>query len=519
MSVSPSIFIPFEESLASERLILKDYVWDTSQYGASHESLYGGKSMYAPGFGALCNSHPAVSNVVKLTTFEPLLDRRFDPGAGAFTDYESSYVYSVNQLGGRSRGEELLIQYGASWFSERRPFHGLPRKKDYDDADQVISPLVGLVSSTGTPFSQNFIQDMLGLVSSEFANNSRVLLVLQSVTSAEDLLHVHSSNGTANASVGIPRSGDWLERHGHCFDHLYTKESLIPQAGRGAFARRKLSKDSVILSSPMLPIFDRRLMQSICQGTRNTSRSLLTNYVFGHPDSSVTFLPSSLLLSVNHASDTAGPKAPNARIQLATWNKKGKYFTHLPLDDLEDLHSTTIVFDLVATRDVQADEEILISYGMKWEAAWSNHVRTWKTPCPSDQSPCFKSSKLVWNMNFDKFNRSYHSWTADHFTICHIEEEDVTEYIGEWVVEGSENFVGVNKPPGFVPSMDEGFNLMMAMSSDQYPCEIIDFDEAKQCFDVIFYSVEVRNATDAKVLKRHRSISSDRVMFKNKPFM
>jgi len=37
-------------------------------------------------------------------------------------------------------------------------------------------------------------------------------------------------------------------------------------------------------------------------------------------------------------------------------------------------------FDVIATRDIQPDEEVFIDYGEEWEAAWSSHVNEFTPP-------------------------------------------------------------------------------------------------------------------------------------------
>ena len=36
-----------------------------------------------------------------------------------------------------------------------------------------------------------------------------------------------------------------------------------------------------------------------------------------------------------------------------------------------------LVFDLVATRDIAAGEEIYLDYGQEWEDAWNQYAESW----------------------------------------------------------------------------------------------------------------------------------------------
>lgn len=45
-------------------------------------------------------------------TYKPMLDRRVDPGAGAFSDYWDFSFRSNHKI---EAGEEIFISYGESW--------------------------------------------------------------------------------------------------------------------------------------------------------------------------------------------------------------------------------------------------------------------------------------------------------------------------------------------------------------------------------------------------------------------
>ena len=36
------------------------------------------------------------------------------------------------------------------------------------------------------------------------------------------------------------------------------------------------------------------------------------------------------------------------------------------------------MLEYVALREIQEGEEVLVDYGTEWEAAWDEHVKTWK---------------------------------------------------------------------------------------------------------------------------------------------
>ena len=50
----------------------------------------------------------------------------------------------------------------------------------------------------------------------------------------------------------------------------------------------------------------------------------------------------------------------------------------------QEVHSG-LVFDFIALRDIEKDQEVLIDYGKEWQDAWDQHVRTWVPPAGSQE--------------------------------------------------------------------------------------------------------------------------------------
>jgi hypothetical protein len=90
-----------------------EYVWSGDAHGASYESLpFFDTSIIAGLFGALANAHTGITNMVQAPSgYDPLLDRRIDPGAGGFSAYDCGFrsAYPV------AAGEELFVSYGEQW--------------------------------------------------------------------------------------------------------------------------------------------------------------------------------------------------------------------------------------------------------------------------------------------------------------------------------------------------------------------------------------------------------------------
>lgn len=109
----------------------------------------------------------------------------------------------------------------------------------------------------------------------------------------------------------------------------------------------------------------------------------MLNYCFGHPNSSMLFYPySSIVNFINHDSIQ-----PNARLK---WSESplhsGREWLNWTLEELKQisLNRTGLLLEIVATRDIQQGEEILLDYGSEWETAWNEHVANWKPAAAED---------------------------------------------------------------------------------------------------------------------------------------
>lgn len=113
-------------------------------------------------------------------------------------------------------------------------------------------------------------------------------------------------------------------------------------------------------------------------------QQLLTNYVFGHPKSTMVFLPtSSAIVYVNH-DDT-----PNARLRWADSSQVGHanadWMEIAPNDMVESdqYHTVGLLMELVALRDIEPGEEVTIDYGAEWKRAWDAHQKSWQEAAPA----------------------------------------------------------------------------------------------------------------------------------------
>lgn len=170
------------------------------------------------------------------------------------------------------------------------------------------------------------------------------------------------------------RSQEWLRHHGTCLDNIIPKSSSI--SGRGAFAHRFLPKGSIVAPVPVLPIFDWEItlnMIKIKESKQRTSLEqqwqLLLNYCYGHPQSSMLLFPYSPIVNLINHHDT-----PNVKLQWSVQQSNNDSWLRWSIPDLEDhADEPGLVMELVALRDLQPGDEIVMDYGSEWKAAWDDH--------------------------------------------------------------------------------------------------------------------------------------------------
>jgi hypothetical protein len=355
------------------RWLIKDVVWDLTL----HPLLYyesDGAQVFYPGFGAQVNCHFGLNNIDHGSpTFDSAgLHRSKDPGAGAFT-----YWHGMPSIAARDiqAGEELLIDYGnEDWFDLRMESLGvIPRERDFLHADHIIRKMLELTRQSDSDEEDTVIfNDLWGIV----RNVSSPAMQRALPERYGQLEEVLVSLGTARYSVGglsSIRSQEWLNQNGMCMDNIYVNSSTIPQAGRGAFAKRFLPKGAIVSPAPVLQIHRGSLYRE------SAGFELLYNYALGHPFSSVfLILYGTSVNFINH-----NGKNPNVKLQWSTSSLHRKEFLELPSEQVLDA-GFGLLMECVALRDIEPHEEIFLDYGEEWESAWLDHVRTWE-PIPGSE--------------------------------------------------------------------------------------------------------------------------------------
>jgi hypothetical protein len=204
------------------------------------------------------------------------------------------------------------------------------------------------------------------------------------------------------------RDVSWLKDNGICMDGIMAGTSTIPHAGRGAFATRHFAQGATIAPVPLIHIPNKKVLTVYAAKKQSAEyhddddeyynkdsyqycyyedaefkqrdiskpigQQLFLNYQFSHKNSSMLLSPYGSITSlINHGSGSSA----NARMVWAReWMTHPEWMEMRP-EELYEYRYAGLGWNLVALRDIQPGEEILINYGHDWEQAWNQHVEQW----------------------------------------------------------------------------------------------------------------------------------------------
>lgn len=326
------------------------------------------------------------------------------PGVGAFTPYHGRPTKARRNI---PAGQELFVNYGEEYFVSREAYDSVPLRQDYREADKLTKRFQ-ILTTAQLDLPPSVQGDLWKVVKYATTWNSRLQNTLYDTS--DDALRNLEIGGAArrhyDASI---RSLDWLAENGACMDHIETGVSTVPDAGRGAFARRFIGKGEVVSATPLIHLPDRDIFtmydgkvvidpeetdEHVLVRDRDQPRhqQLLLNYCFGHRDSSLLLCPYGYLSAlINHSH-----KEPNARI---SWSQKESIFPHpewlnQSLKEWGGKNNAGLSLDYVALRDIEESEEILIDYGIEWEEAWEKHAASFKSP-RNGYIPAFELNRMA----------------------------------------------------------------------------------------------------------------------------
>lgn len=372
--------------------ILDNYEWDAPSLGTEFEGH--SISNVAPGFGMLINGHYALDNVELLTPHwsDAGLHRSNSPAAGSFTLAHNltSIVYQPIPA-----GAELFLNYGESYFKTRHEYRGkVFTKGQFAFADRLNTNMACFVDTHGAEVTDTVEGKMMQLVHDIMEDIPELSLSTKLVPkTCEEVKKVAKIGAARNQFPDSLRTLEWIKENGWCIDNLKADISSKPERGRGAFATRPIRKGEVVVASPLLYLFEEKLEFVIKNyngsGSEATQKQkhLLTNYCFGHPESSLVLFPYSPLTNlINHDSTDA-----NVELQWAAdekqpdfWKEGRRDKVYAAKEYMKNYGGSGLILEYIASKDIEEDEEVLLNYGDAWEQAWNKHVAEWSAPPDSE---------------------------------------------------------------------------------------------------------------------------------------
>jgi hypothetical protein len=208
-----------------------------------------------------------------------------------------------------------------------------------------------------------------------------------------------------NDPVFLSRPIAWLHEHGTCVDNLEDVPSASGHNGLGAQSTRFLPMGSIIAPVPVIPIARDSIVVQMDDKDDNSHhhkmQQLLLNYCYGHPDSPVLLFPyGPAITMVNHDG-----VRPNAALRwsprsshgsdggMRNWNAS-QVLSHDPRQR-RPLSTAgggvppppQLLLELVALRDIHPREEVFISFGAGWQAAYHEHLEQQHQPSEQASAP------------------------------------------------------------------------------------------------------------------------------------
>merc|ERR1712048_952430 len=239
------------------------------------------------------------------------LDRKVDPGAGAFSSFHGLSYGAKRPI---PAGMEIFSDYGNKWFSDRDQYSFVPLTWDYRNADKLLNSFTNFVKTKENTFAKK----LLSFIQTDLISDNRLRSLLPS-----DVDEAKKAQKQGAAMYSLPnaiRSDEWFEKNAYCLDNIEPRKSSLPQAGRGAFATRLISKGDIVAPAPMLHIQKSNLHMYKDRSSNGIidhwGEQLLLNYCYGNPRSSLLLFPYSPVTNfINHNFERS---KVNSRIQ---WSK------------------------------------------------------------------------------------------------------------------------------------------------------------------------------------------------------
>jgi len=254
--------------------------------------------------------------------------------SGSFS-YHSGRAFTSSRY--LAAGDELFINYPPRFLDAHPSLDLVPRRQDYFVAASIVSstldsfnihflsPLsLDSIQSRNSTLIESMLLVMREKLSQITENVQRKAILVP--TTKEELFRVLNTAAKIDSVQSTPytlemalaqelsvkkRSVEWIVENGYCLDNIISNKSTIPGVGRGAFARRRILKNSIIVHTPMLHIIHKdelRLHRVQVDGKGHLKRNknvmtgmqLLYNYCMGHRQSNFLLCPTTNSMLINH---------------------------------------------------------------------------------------------------------------------------------------------------------------------------------------------------------------------------
>jgi len=448
-----------------EGSVLEELIWIPFITGGQFESPYEDSMVtFLPGIGMMGAFSSLLVNAQWDTS--GIWHRSYRPGEesagptrGSFTKYHNVSARVTRNV---FAGEELFIDFGNEWVEleledseDSKPQDEIEDQNekassnlsqlDYKWADVKLKSIKEYFDKHDREFHQNshLKQSVWEYILSTILDRRARKIFPKSVEPLEEL-HQYGSLVYSHKDSTI-RSMEWLNINARCVDRMKSQfPSTISNAGWGAFTTQSISKEKIITTTPLAPIWDKELFQMPTNFPSNQqSHQLLLNYCYTHPQSSVHLFPYGNVVNyINHSSNKANAKLVWAH-DFPLFQPE---FLNQPIDNLKEYlkhHQDPVLFmDIVALRDLEEGEEILIDYGDDWEKAWNAHVQNWESNSLSmleksvshhDLNQKIRNNstqyyKTVTEQREDPYPSNLHtaSFVSEHLMVFEIEKAKVT---------------------------------------------------------------------------------------------
>lgn len=161
------------------------------------------------------------------------------------------------------------------------------------------------------------------------------------------------------------RSLTFLREHGMCMDNISVQASMLPHAGRGAFASRAIASGRLIAPTPLMVVHDK---------TTFHKNELLLNYMFEIEDTKMVLVPyGEGVAFINHSTK------PNVGLRWSSSNFHQSSLLETSQSEFKKkVWPGALILEFYALRFIRPGEELLLDYGPTWDQAWKEHVTNWK---------------------------------------------------------------------------------------------------------------------------------------------